>query len=122
MAKSLELYKRFIDDLVETRECVLARRFREKMMMPPNTEELKAQNDLIANLNDDDRMWISRLLQSARDGGIHDTLRYLNEEIVFNDMKISVGGVELPVEPFGMTLYQDWVGRTEGDYDWSDED
>lgn len=61
------------------------------------------------------------MLQDARDGGIHDTSCYLNDEILCNDMKISVGGVELPEEPFRMTLHQDWVGRVQGEYDWPDE-
>lgn len=122
MAESLELYKQFIDDLVEEREDVVARRFREKIMMPRNSEELIAENNLIKKLNDDDRMLVSRLLQEARDGGVHDTLRYLNDEILCNGMKISIGGVELPESPFGMTMYQDWVGRVAGDYDWPDEE
>jgi len=73
-------------------------------------------------LNEDDRMLIAQLLQESRDAGIHDTLRHLNEEILCNGMKISIGGVELPEEPFGMTLYQDWVGRVQGEYEWVDEE
>ena len=120
MDKGLELYKKFIDDLVEERECVYAYRFREKVTMPENTEELKAENHLVEKLNAEDRMTVSRLLQKARNSGIHDVLRYLNDEILLNNMKISVGGVELPVEPFGSTMYWDWVARIQGNV-WPDE-
>lgn len=55
------------------------------------------------------------MIQGAKESGIHDTLAYLNEQMVFGHIEITQNGVKLPVEPFDTELHFDWVARSEGD-------
>jgi hypothetical protein len=41
------------------------------------------------------------MLQDARDGGIHDVLAYLTDEINLGGLRLVKNGVELAVEPYG---------------------
>ena len=113
MDMSTQLYKKLIDDLVGQRDCVFAKRVREKHL-----QHLCPQ--VIASLDDEVKESIAKMLQDARDGGIHDTLVYLNEEMTLNEMRIVLDGTELPVEPFDTEMFYDWVARCNGDA-WPDE-
>ena len=106
-----KLYKKFIDDLVSQRDCILAKRVREKHRSCPKIIDL---------LSDEDREAIAKMLQNARDSGIHDILVYLNEQMTLNEMRIVIDGTELPVEPFDTEMFYDWVARRDGDT-WPDE-
>ena len=120
MDNALKLYKKFIDDLVERRDDVVARRVRDKLLWPTTAaKNLVQQNKIIESLNEDDRKIVAEMLQEARDSGIHDTLVYLNEQMLLNEMRIVINGTELPVEPFDSMFY-DWVARRDGDI-WPDE-
>jgi len=55
------------------------------------------------------------MIQQARDGGIHDTLVYLSEQVDLDNLKLIKDDVELAVEPYGTTMYWDWIARSEGD-------
>src|SRR5262245_15172686 len=107
-------YKEFIEALVGIRPAVLARWVLEKSAWP-DLPENKAINAFVAKLTDAQREILATLLQQARDGGIHDTLAYLNDEINLEGLRIVRNGRELPVEPFGTEMYYDWTCRREGD-------
>jgi hypothetical protein len=62
---------------------------------------------------------LADLLQDARDGGIHDVLAYLNDQIALDGLRLTKHGRELPREPFGTELYYDWTRRKESD-EWPD--
>ena len=120
METALQLYKNFIDDLVKQRNDVVAKRVREKMLWPNTAaDDLTRQNKIIKSLSDKDREIIADMLQQAREGGIHDTLVYLSEQINLNGLRIAINGVELPVEPFSEMFY-DWTARCQGN-NWPDE-
>lgn len=110
----LDDYKEFIEALVGIRPDVSARWVREKQAWPDLLEN-RAINAFVAKLTDAQREVLATLLQHARDGGIHDTLAYLNDEINLAGLRIVRKGRELPVEPFGTELYYDWTCRREGD-------
>lgn len=110
----LDDYKEFIEALVGIRPAVLARWVREKRAWP-DLPENTAINIFVTELTDAHREILATLLQHARDGGIHDTLAYLNDEINLAGLRIVRNGRELPVEPFGTELYYDWTCRREGD-------
>lgn len=110
----LDFYKRFIDALVEIRPDVSAMWLRDKRPWP-DLPENQAINAFVSNLSDDHRTILGDLLQDARDGGIHDTLAYLNDQINLGGVRLVCEGTELPVEPFGTELYYDWTCRREGD-------
>ena len=57
------------------------------------------------------------MVQRSRDGGIHDTLVYLADEINLGGLRLSRNGMELAIEPYGTEMYFDWLARLAGD-DW----
>jgi hypothetical protein len=111
--KRLQEYKRFIDDLVKLRPAVLARWVKERGW--PKSPENESFNKLLAELMPEQKEIVAQMVQRGRDGGIHDVLVYLTDEINLNDLRITRNGVELAVEPYGTEMYWDWVCRCEGD-------
>ncbi|EFM12495.1 conserved hypothetical protein [Paenibacillus curdlanolyticus YK9] len=114
---SLDVYKSFIDDLVDIRPGVLTLWAESKGW--PKTEENAKFNSFLSELTQEQRAILAMMIQQSRDGGIHDVLAYLSEETNLNGLKIMKNDVEMSVEPFGTQLYFDWVCRREGD-DWPD--
>jgi hypothetical protein len=110
----LEDYKNFIDALVRIRPDVSAQWVKVKRPWP-DLPENQATNEFLAQLTDAQREILAHLLQHARDGGIHDVLAYLNDEINRNGLRSVRNGHEMPVEPFGTELHYDWTCRREGD-------
>ncbi|WP_228728383.1 DUF6547 family protein [Brevibacillus composti] len=115
--KNLDRYKAFIDDLVKLRPCVESVWVQENAW--PRLPQNEPINQLLDVLTSEQKSILSAMLQQARDGGIHDTLAYLNERITLDGLQIVVQGSELPVEPFDTELHYDWVCRTQGD-EWPD--
>ena len=70
-------------------------------------------------MNGEDRQIVAEMLQEARDGGIHDTLVFLEDEMNLNALRIVIDGIELPLDPF-WDLYHDWQYRRSGE-SWPDE-
>lgn len=110
----LDDYKAFIDDLVAIRPDVSARWVMEERPWP-DLPENRAINDFVSKLTDAERAVLAAILQDARDGGIHDVLVYLTDEINLEDLRLVRDGRELPVEPFGTEMYYDWVCRLAGE-------
>jgi hypothetical protein len=110
----LDDYKSFIDALVQHRPCVNARWVREHRPWPDSPENATI-NEFVASLTKEHREVLASLLQHARDGGMHDTLVHLNDAVVLDGYRLLRHGRELPQQPFGTTMYYDWVCRAEGD-------
>src|SRR5579871_5946024 len=123
MNEAITWYKKFIDDLVSPlwSKTVIARWVHEW-----GTDEPKSYvtpddfNQFMAGLSAQQRNQVAELVQRAYEEGTFNVLKYLSEEIWFGKVRFSVNHVDVPVEPFGMTLYEDWIGRKEGDYEWPD--
>lgn len=113
MNKQLELYHKFIDDFVRIRPCVLVKWVKERGW--PKLPENEKINKFLSEITLEQKEIISELVQTARDGGIHDVLVYLNDDINLNNLRISKEGVEFAIEPYGTEIYYDWVCRYEGD-------
>lgn len=111
---ALAKYQALIDALAARKECVLARRVREVDSWPEQASNSKF-NTLIATLTKEQRNLLAELLQSARNGGIHDALVVLSEKANLQNLKFVQGGEELPHEPYGTEIYYDWVARSAGD-------
>ena len=54
------------------------------------------------------------MMEDARDSGTHDVLRYLQEQMDLEGLKLVKDGVELPNSPFGTELFWDWGARADG--------
>lgn len=76
---------------------------------------------LLAKLSAEEKNLLIRLLEKAREGGMHDTLVYLNDEMSIRDLRFKKGQIELPHQPFDNQLYYDWISRRDG-IPWPDED
>ena len=113
MNKRLEIYKNFIDGLVKIRKCMLVNRIMERGW--PKLPENDKINNLLSELTSEQKIILSEIVQNARDGGIHDVLAYLNDEINLKGLSITKYGVDIAIEPFGTQLNYDWVCRREGD-------
>lgn len=114
MNQRLELYKEFIDDIVGIREGVLVRWITTTGY--PKTEKNEKINELLCRISNEDKALIAEMIGQARDGGFHDVLVYLND-----NLQIHKGKVELAEEPYGTTMYWDWVSRSEGD-EWPEDE
>ena len=111
---ALQDYQSMIDALVAIRSDVCAARVIAKQPWP-NLPENREINSFLATLSDKQRETLVVLLQHSRDGGIHDVLAYLTDEINSRGLRLVRHGRELPVEPFGTEMYWDWTCRREGD-------
>ena len=108
----LEEYRKLVDGLVQRREGVLPRWVREKGW--PRLPENEPVNELLARLTPDDKEVLARIVREARDGGIHDTLAYLQEQMDLKNLRLVLDGVELPVSPYDTEIFWDWVARADG--------
>ena len=77
MSKELELYKAFIDGLVERKDSMTALWVKGDGF--PKTEDNKAKNELLAALTPEQKGVLAEMLQDEHIAGIHDTLAYINE-------------------------------------------
>ena len=118
MDKSTKLYKEIVDDLAQLHKGV-HRKWVTKLGWPklPENENI---NSFIGKLSQDEKEILVSLLESARDGGIHDTLVRLNDRMNIEGLRFVENGIEMAHEPFDTDLYYDWVCRREGD-SWPDE-
>jgi len=116
MTNPLSEYKKFITDLVRRQPSIRARVIRQQGHLNPS-ERNEEINCLLAQLSAGQKETVAQLLQRERDGGIHDTLAYLTDEINLNSLRLVRDGVELAVEPYGTEMYFDWIVRVAGD-DW----
>ncbi len=111
MNKQLEEYKKLIDALAHSRPAVEVR-WVEKGW--PSVKENREVNEFLAGLAPEQKRTLQRIVQHARDGGIHDVLAYLNDEVSLKGLRISRNGVEFAIEPYGSEMYWDWFSRSEG--------
>ena len=84
MSKELELYKAFIDGLVDRKNSITARWVKGDGF--PRTEDNQAKNELLAALTSEQKGVLAEMLQDEHIAGIHDTLAYINEMM---DLEVS---------------------------------
>ena len=85
MSKELELYKAFIDGLVERKDSITARWVKGNGF--PKTEDNKAKNELLATLTPEQKSIIAEMLQDEHIAGIHTTLAYINKMMDLDGLK-----------------------------------
>ena len=90
MSKELELYKAFIDGLVERKDSMTALWVTGDGF--PKTEDNKAKNDLLATLTPEQKGVLAEMLQDEHIAGIHDTLAYINEMMDLEGLELHQDG------------------------------
>lgn len=116
MSKGLELYKAFIDGLVEQKNGVEAKRIVGKGY--PQNEDNKAINELLGVLTSEQKEVLAKMVQDARIGGIHDTLAYMDEMMDCDELVLSQEGENYPYDHFE-SMHYDFICRCEGD-EWTE--
>ena len=77
MSKELELYKAFIDGLVERKDSMTALWVKGDGF--PKTEDNKAKNELLAALTPEQKGVLAEMLQDEHMAGMHGTAAHNNE-------------------------------------------
>ena len=108
MSKKLETYKEFIDEVASLKEAATSRWVARGSY--PDTKENEYRNEVLSSLSEAQREEIAKIVQEAKESGMHDLLAFLNQEC-----SVTYQGTELPPEPFGTELNYDFVARSEGD-------
>lgn len=111
MSKGIELYKEFIDGMVSRKNGTDAKRILGKGY--PDTEEKRPYNELLAALSDEQKQVLAKLVQSAREGGIHDTLAYMDEMIDCDGLELLQNGEKFVTDKFD-SMHYDFICRCEG--------
>ena len=93
MSKELELYKAFIDGLVERKDSMTALWVKGDGF--PKTEDNKAKNDFLATLTPEQKDVLAEMLQDEHIAGIHDTLAYINEMMDLEGLELHQDGESL---------------------------
>ena len=112
MSKELELYKAFIDGLVDRKDSITARWVKGDGF--PKIEDNKAKNELLSTLTPEQKDVLAEILQDEHITGIHDTLAYINEMMDLDGLEIHKDGVSLPNDYFE-SLHYDFISRCDGD-------
>lgn len=112
MSKELELYKKFIDGLVEQKESVTARWIMEDGF--PKNGDNEEENKLLQELTPEQKRILAKIVQNERIGGMHDALAYMDEMMDLDGLVLQQEGVEYPHDYFE-SMHFDFIGRCEGD-------
>ena len=112
MSKELELYKAFIDGLVERKDSITA--FCVKGDGFPKTEDNKAKKDLLAALTPEQKGVLTEILQEEHIAGIYTTLAYINKMMDLDGLELHQDGESYPNDYFE-SLHYDFISRCDGD-------
>jgi len=115
-----DIYKKFIDDLVEDEINVSAKLIEEQGIYAKD-DELHSLNDFVSRLNEVDRDILIKMLKEERKNVTHDILATLTWLIDCYDVTICHKGKEMPVQLSGMGLHGDYIGRIQG-WEWPVEE
>ena len=112
MKKEVELYKNFIDGLVERKDSVIAKWI--KCDGFPKIDDNKAKNEFIVNLTSEQKEVLASMLEEEHIAGIHTVLAYINKMMDLDGLEIIQNGVSYPNDYFE-SLHFDFISRCEGD-------
>lgn len=108
----LARYQELVDELVKRREGVLPTWIREKGW--PRLPENEEVNRFLSKLTPEEKEIVVKIAREARDGGIHDTLFYMQELMDLKNLRLVMDDLELPVSPHDTGINWDWVARADG--------
>ena len=112
MSKALELYKAFIDGLVERKDSMTALCVKGDGF--PKTEDNKAKKDLLATLTPEQKGVLAEMLQDEHIEGIYTTLAYINKMMDLDGLELHQDGESYPNDYFE-SLHYDFISRCNGD-------
>ncbi len=117
MSKALQLYKAFIDGLVERKDSITALWVKGDGF--PKTEDNKAKNNFLATLTPEQKGILAEMLQDEHIAGIHTTLVYINKMIDLDGLELHQDGESYPNDSYPNdyfeSLHYDFISRCDGD-------
>ena len=116
---SLDLWKSLVDSFASLDDGVHKKWIVENGTYPKVSGNEKI-NEFLSSLSIEHREVLAAMMVNARRGGVHDALVMLNDRMAIENAKYSENGVEMKFQPFGTSLYYDYVCRREGD-EWQEE-
>ena len=119
MGDEINLYKRFMEGLLEKRIDLYAKLIKSGRAWP-KVEIYAKFNELLHSLSDEKRIILADLIQNTRDSAIFDTLEYFDDSINLEKLQVSQNGVKFPCDFFGGDFHNDWVALCQGDM-WGNE-
>jgi hypothetical protein len=117
MTDPISEHKALIDVLVARNPCLAASLVRESGVYSRAAGNGRF-NNLVRRLSSDDRELLAEMLQEQRTFAHFDALVWLNEACVIDGLKFMKNGIEIPAEPFGHTMFEEYVAVLQ-DRDWS---
>ena len=117
--QSLELWKSFVDSFANLHDGV-HRKWIVENGSYPKVDGNEKINEFLSSLSIESREILAAMMVSARRSGVHDALVVLNDRMEIENAKYFENGIEMEFQPFGTSLYYDYVCRREGD-DWAQE-
>ena len=120
LRNGIELYKKFIDELVEmSRSCADSNAVKTGKI-PGIDAANKEINKILKKLNQKERNILSEFILDTYNSGIYDTLEQLEWLRCCKDMVITVEGENLPLGKYeGISC--DYIGRRSGKWEWPDD-
>jgi hypothetical protein len=109
-------HKAIIEEFVRRTPATSSRLVRQEGIYSKASHK-KHLNALVEKLNPDDRELLAQMLEYERIGALHDSLVILNEACSEGLQLMKVGD-EIPPEPYGYTMFQEYITVLE-DGDWS---
>ena len=120
MKNGIELYKNFIDDLVEMSRSCVDSNLVKKGKVTENDETNKEINKILKKLNPKERNILSEFILDTYNSGIYDTLEQLEWLRCCKDMVITIEGENLPLGKYeGIPC--DYIGRRSGEWEWPED-
>ena len=77
MSKKLETYKEFIDEVVSLKEAATSKWVARGSY--PETKENEYRNEVLSSLSEAQREEIAKIVQEAKESGMHDLLAFLSQ-------------------------------------------
>jgi hypothetical protein len=109
-------HKAIIEEFVRRTPAISSRLVRQEGIYSKAIHK-KHLNALVEKLNPEDRELLAQMLEDERIGALHDSLVILNEACL-EGLKLIKEGEEIPSEPYGYTMFHEYMIVLE-DEDWS---
>ena len=120
MEKGAEIYKKFVDDLVEMSLSCVDSNIVKAGKVPEIDAANKGINKILKKLNQKERNILSEFILDTYNSGIYDTLEQLEWLRCCKDMVITIEGENLPLGKYeGIPC--DYIGRRSGEWKWPED-
>ena len=109
----LEVYKRFVDKMVEVQRNNVTARWIEETGYPKLKENEKV-NEFLCSLSKEQRSLLAKIVGEAKRERIHDALAAINEMVNLDGLEIYQDGKKMICDHFE-SMHFDFICRCEGD-------